>query len=313
MTQTCVRCGASTKDGYVCARPCAQSLAEDLVGAAGHAEDAWTVIARQTRYGGGSRGGSVDASPGDFTASAKLAPIAAAVGGWTRIVAEETGRRPVWRVMAGPLCPPTGQRCAHGSCEALRRREPPPALALELAWLARQVGWLRQHPAADEAFRDLTHACHQLTRLVDRPAEKELVGVCDCGKVLYAVEGRQIIQCPMPTCQLVWDVERSRDILRRHLGDKLVTASEAAKLASYLDADRTQETIRKLIAARVRDGRLVAHGQVLGEPDEDEIAAAAEEDREPEPVVIPLYRFGDVAALLAATPIRRRRESEVAA
>lgn len=292
MTAPCVRCGRPT-DAAVCA-PEAQGLAEDLVRAAGHAEDAWTVIARQTRYGGGSGGGSVDGAP-DLSASAKLAPIVTAIGGWARLVEDQTGRRPRWRPLAGPLCPPSGHRCAHGSCEGIRRRTPPPKLALDAAWLARQVEWLRRHPAAEEAFRDLTAAGIQLAWLCDSPAENELVGVCDCGKILYAREGREVIQCPMPTCKLVWHVERSRDILRRHLGDKLVTASEAARLAAYLDSDRTQDGIRKLIAARVRSRQLLAHGEI---PDEN---------GDP----IPTYRFGEVAAVLATIP-RRNREGAAA-
>lgn len=293
MKAQCVRCGAPT-DATVC-RPEALSLAETLQIAAGHAEDAETVIARQVRYGAGGRGGRSEPLPVDLTASARLAAVGNTIGTWMRIVLEESGARPPapWRPMAGALCPPTrpgdeprrGGRCGHGSCAAIRDRTPPSALAAACSWLATQVGWLRKHPAAGEAWRELEDACEQLRRLVDRPADRELVGMCDCGRTLYAPHGRGVVTCPERTCQLRWEVAESRDILRAALNGKLVTAGEAARLAAYLDGDRTQDTIRKLIAARVKTGQIAAHGMINGEP---------------------AYRFGEISAVLAAIPQRNR-------
>lgn len=57
MTATCIRCARPMADtAYACAG-CGRELAEVLRTAAGHAEDAWTVIARQARMGttGGTR------------------------------------------------------------------------------------------------------------------------------------------------------------------------------------------------------------------------------------------------------------------
>jgi len=265
--------------------PCAQELAQALTTAAGHAEDAEAVIARQARFGTGSRGGSGDRLP-DLTRSAEFDRIAGTVGTWGRAVTEDTRRRPHWRPLAGPLCPPTGQRCEHWSCEAVRRREAPPALALELAWLAGQTGWLRKHPAAGEAFADLHAACDDLARLIDRPPVDELVGMCDCGKVLYAAHGKTVVRCPVTTCKLRWNVATSRDILRRALDDKLVTAADAARLGQYLDSDRTQEQIRKLINAWSSRALIMAHGEIDAEP---------------------VFRFGDISGRLAATPRRTPR------
>lgn len=164
------------------------------------------------------------------------------------------------------------------------------AIAEAALYLAAHVDQLRAHPAAAEAWAELTAACRELERIVDRPADKELVGVCDCGKVLYAGHGRSVVKCPQPTCKLTWDVAESRDILRRHLGDKLVTAAEAARLSAYMDTDRTQEQIRKLINKWAERGELVVHRL----RDED------------------AYRFGEVAGRLASTP-RRERRAQVAA
>lgn len=297
----CIRCGAPT-DAYVC-RPEAQALAVELLRAAGHAEDVEAVITRQTRYGGGGRGGSDEPMPGDFTASAKLAPIVTAIGGWARIVSEETGRRPHWRPAAGPLCRPTGRPCIHDSCQVILRRTRPTALARDAAWLARQVEWLRKHPAAAEAFRDLEKACADLARLNDSPPDRELVGMCDCGKVLYARHSQAFITCPVTTCKLVWNVPESRDILREALRGKLFTASECARLAAFWN-ERTQPQIRALMTTWTRPDRhrIEARGWI---PNDDYTGDGDE------PQGWSLYLLGDVLDLLAQTP-RRNREGAAA-
>lgn len=292
MTDTrCVVCGRPTADGYVCHAD-ALSLAETLQDAAGHAEDAETVIARQARYGGGSRGGSDEPLPVDLTASTRLAAISDTITGWARHILEERDiDLPSWTPLAGPPCP--AGWCRHDSCRTIRSgREPVSALALAAGWLATQTSWLRKRPEAKEAFRELDDACADLARLVDRPADKDLVGMCDCGKVLYANRGKTVVTCPVPTCKLTWDVGKSRDILRRSLDDKLVVLAEAARLAAYLDGDRTQDNIRKLLDKRVKAGRLTAHGEVDGED---------------------TYRFGEIMVLLATIPKRERRHAPAAA
>jgi hypothetical protein len=293
VTVQCVRCGSPLADGaYVCHDE-AHNLAGALLAAAGHAEDASTLSERGARPGASSRGGGDTPLP-DLTRSARYAHAAAAITRWARVVSEETGRRPRWRAAIGPLCPPNGRRCEHGSCEAIRRRTPPADVSLAAAWLAQQTGWLRKHPAAGEAFAQLHAACTTLARLIDVPPDKELVGMCDCGRVLYGRRDQVFVTCPVTTCKLRWNVAESRDILRDALDGKLVTAAEAARFGQYLDTDRTQEQIRKLINTWSSRGQIVAHGEIEGEP---------------------TFRFGDVSERLARTPRRAARaaESETAA
>lgn len=320
----CVCCGKPMADpGPVCHRPCAHSLAESLREAAGHAEDAWTVIARQARYGGAGgarkvepepaetaedarrnpvttfawaasverpRAGALIAEPmpGDLDASARLDDVGNVVTTWARHVCEHRGvELPARRPLLGPLCA-NGPRCGHASCAGVRYRRPPSALGEAAAWLATQVEWLRARPEAREAFDELGDACRMLARLVDSPPDDLLVGMCDCGTTLYAPPWRTVVECPEKRCKLRWNVEKSRDILRDALREKLFTAAEAAHLAAYWD-ERTSEQIRKLISMWVRPERrlIEAHGR-LGED--------------------PLYRFGDVIDRLARTPTRRRAE-----
>lgn len=301
----CVVCGRPTPDGYAC-HACAQELADALTTAAGHAEDAETANGRQAGYGAGSRGGSSDGVTYDPKRSARLNAVRLAADGWTTDLLAGADF-PAWRRTAGPLCPAqrTGERCTHRSCAAVRVTVPPPMLAQEFSWLAGRTDALRQHPAAAEAFRELHDACADLARLVDVPADNELVGMCDCGKVLYAPRGKTVVTCPVPTCKLRWDVATSRDILRRALDDKLVTASDAARLGQYLDSDRTQEQIRKLINAWSSRSLVVAHGSVV----EDD---GVDEDGMPKTKTEPTFRFGDVSDRLARTPRRARRAVEQA-
>jgi hypothetical protein len=320
MTATpCPCCETPTPDAYVCQR-CGSALAGALREAAGHAEDAPAVLARQARYGTGSRGGSEEPLPVDLTASTRYAAVSLAANGWMSVLIEEgyAAEPEPWRPLAGPLCPPVrpgdeprkGNRCEHRSCAAIRDQGSPSPLARVLAWLAANVGLLRRHPDAKTAFAELHAAAHQLARLVDRPADKDLVGMCDCGKTLYAAAGRREVTCPVPTCQLTWHVERSREILLRALDDRLMTAGEAAKLAVRLDdGDRSTEQVRKLINKWGVRSELAAKGSVWREPN----AAELKQDPDHPMVEEPLYRFGDVAERLARTQRREPRDREGAA
>jgi hypothetical protein len=84
MSATCVRCGRPMPDvAYACSH-CASELADALQTAAGHAEDAEAVIARQARYGGGGgSGGYGDGLTYDEIRSTRLASIRATLAKWT--------------------------------------------------------------------------------------------------------------------------------------------------------------------------------------------------------------------------------------
>jgi hypothetical protein len=302
---TCARCGQLLADGAVICRQDAQSLADALLAGAGHAEDAWTVIARQARYGTASRGARSEPLPVDLTAAERLAAAANTMATWARHVCEERGTElPARRPLLGPFCLPG---CEHTSCAGARRRLPPSDLAEAAAWLATQVDWLRKRPEAGEAFDELHDACSILARLVDRPgtAGLRLVGMCDCGKILYAPHGRDVVQCK--PCGARWNVTESQEILLGHLDGKLVTVPEALDMAGWLDTDRTREQIRKLLTGWIHSGRLVGHGQVLRDPTEAELR----DDPDIGLVAVPTYRFGEIRDRLGATP-RRNREGAAA-
>lgn len=315
---TCAVCAKPLADGSTACTACARSLAQALRDAAGHAEDAWTVIARQARYGtsGGARAepelgelaedrernavkefawaASIErplagalrpgVTPYDDSASRRLADVTNTVTTWARHVCEERGAElPARRPLLGPLC--AASACEHGSCARIRWRVPPSDLGEAAAWLATQAGWLRMRPEAAEAFDELQDACTLLEQLVDRPREHldRLVGMCDCGRILYAPHDREVVQCK--PCGARWNVAESQEILLKHLDGQLLTAAEAARMAAYFDPGRTTEQIRMLIASWAKRGQVVVRGEIGG---------------------VPTYRFGEIRARLAETPRRQR-------
>lgn len=304
MTAQCVVCSRPMADTAYACTSCARGLAETLRTAAGHAEDAEAVIARQTRYGTGGRSRSDEGLTPDWKRSSQFGAITTTISRWADTVTTATGRRPRWKPQIGPLCPPTGQRCHHDSCAGIRRQIVASQLALQTAWLSRQTETIRKHPDAGTAFRELRDACTKLEWLVDRPADnRHLIGICNCGKVLYAPWNWTTIQCKDKTCGATWNLSDGQDILLRHLDGKLVTAGEAVYLAGHLDPERSAEAIRKLVEKWTVRHQLIPHGQVMREPTPAELKA----DPAIGLVAVPTYRFGDIRDLLAQTPRRNRQ------
>lgn len=304
----CTRCGRPAPDGDLCHAE-ALNLAEELRTAAGHADDAGTVIGRQARYGTGTRGGRDQPLPVDLTAAADYAAARNTITTWIRHISENSGPTiPTHQHAAGPVCQ---HECGHVSCRALQRPTPPIPLADATRWLADQVGWLRTRPEAEQAFDELGYACQVLTRLVDRPEPPQLrlVGMCDCGRILYAPHSRDVVQCRASNCGASWNVTESQDILRAALDNRHVTAAEAAHLAGFLDTDRTGRQIRKLVNKWAERDQITAHEVLVKHHHRD----TCEDDCAKLSDTIATYRFGDVADRIANTPRRTASAAEMGA
>ncbi|GIE84595.1 hypothetical protein Are01nite_10750 [Actinoplanes regularis] len=120
--------------------------------------------------------------------------------------------------------------------------------------------------------------------------------MCDCGRILYAPHGRDIVQCKASNCGASWNVDESQEILRAALDEKHVTAAEAAHLAGFLETDRTGCQIRKLV-------NKWNEREVLQPVD----GIPGKINNEGSPRILPLFRFGDIANLLDRMRQRRHR------
>jgi hypothetical protein len=323
----CDLCGNPT-DGYVCRR-CADKTAVFLVYVVDLAGEVETNVARLARYAtrNGRRAAQLEEvqAPGevnrrqpvlafgfqasrerplrnalraeplpvDLNTAARAAVAFNHVATWRRLVEEERGL-PLER-MAGPVCNPA-VCCEHDSCCAIREetrayrdeagRHPAAAAA---AFLLEQLGWIRHQRFADEAFDQLRAAGAVVKRIVDRPPDEDLVGMCDCGLYLYAYRGRAEVQC---RCGLRWWVQSSRETLMEALRDRLVTVSEAATLAVMAFPDLQREKVRKLVQSWVRTDRpnhLVGQVTVDG----------------------PVYPFGEILDRLSRCVVRVQERDRV--
>jgi hypothetical protein len=269
---TCARCARPMPDTAYCCVVCAEEVRGQLAEVAVIAGEAAITVARQDRIGSGSsaqpeqpepepkNAGALYPTPLPFNPGAAAAYLGAVndLDTWARHVHESSGR-----------ALPVARMCRHGSCWAANERWvlgptcPHPDAVVAL-WLARQLDWLRYRQEANDAFNELTMACKRLVRIVDRPAQRMIVGQCGCGAYLYAVHGASTVKCR--DCDTSYDVEASRDGLRQNLDERLLTAAEIALMAAYLGLTEHRDSTRKLVTQWALRGLIASHTNVGGEP-----------------------------------------------
>lgn len=268
----CAVCDRPTPDGTVCVTE-TERARQQLAEIAELTEAARAVMYRQT-----ATGDTVHSTPGprdllDYGAGARLDAVQTALTGWARDLSGDQ-----WRP------------------------EPGEVITQAAAWLAERVETIRHVRQADDILREIWDCLMAMRSVVERGREPaEVVGACNCQRILYAKAGRTAVKCP--DCDAVWDVTEARDELRGRLNSTLVTAAEAAHLGAYLDTDRTSEQVRKLVnkwAEREQlephDGREVLIKHRHRPTCQTGCKQAA--DR------LAVYRFGDIADRLANTPRR---------
>jgi Domain of unknown function (DUF1922) len=283
MQPVCDLCGNPT-DGYVCQR-CSDETRRYLQHVVDLAGEVETNVARLARYAvrGGHRAADVDDGPierqanglrptplpVDLNASARAAHAFNAVTTWARTVEKDRG-------------------C---TVPAARVAEHPAAVAAR--FLLQNLDWIRHQPFADEANEQLRAAGAVVRRIVDRPPDEEIVGVCDCGLYLYARRGAATVRC---RCDLVWDVKDSRLSLMDALRDRLVTVAEAATLGALAFPDLQRKKARNLVQSWVRTDR---PNHLIGSPSQDG----------------PVYPFGEILDRLSrcVVPIGSHDRANVSA
>lgn len=203
--------------------------------------------------------------PVDLNASGRAVGAFTIVDGWARFVERERG-----------LVAPGVRVGEH-------------AAAVSARFLTGQLDWLRHQPQADQANEQLRAAGAVIKRIVDRPADEDLVGVCDCGLYLYARRGRSRVAC---RCGIEWNVEEQRGWLMEVLRDRLVTVAEAATLGVLAFPDLNRERVRKLVASWVRTDR---PGHLIGRDTADG----------------PAYLFGEILDRLSSHVVRFEERDRV--
>lgn len=156
-----------------------------------------------------------------------------------------------------------------------RDRSPGESIVTMSTWLTYRVDGITQQPWAAEAMQ-LVDIVRHSAYVIDRPAERTFAGPCDqCGHDLYAVDGKTTVTCR--DCELTYDLDERRAWLLSLVDDRLATAVEISRALTSLSLPVTAERIRQWkhrerIDVRAHD----SHGS-------------------------PLYRVGDVVALLIET------------
>lgn len=154
-----------------------------------------------------------------------------------------------------------------------RERHPGDTCASMSAWLLWRIDGISAQPWAVDVLQQLSRAAAHAFVAIDRPPSRTFAGPCDeCGRDLYAVPGRSVITCR--PCGLTYDLAARRESLLRAVDDQLATATEISRALTSLEMPVTNERIRQW-----------RHRERIEQRGHDKRG-------------VPLYRVGDIVALL---------------
>jgi hypothetical protein len=165
------------------------------------------------------------------------------------------------------------------------------------AWLATRVHGLALLDIGPEAMDEITDAAAECHRIVFWKRRSRIyLGPCQttqtdedgnetppCPGEVYAEEGEPVGYCDL--CKQGATVVIRRDKLEKDLDGYLATASEIARLATYLGLDVKREVVRKRVLYWHRHKRI--------------------EQRSTDPTGLPMVRYGEARTLLYADFAKR--------
>lgn len=230
-------CGRPTRDGaYVC-EDCLDGLSKALGNGAWLDDELTTTISKQRAATTDGEGGvsAEKALPYNVDVSEVRDNLRNTLVGWVRVCHEEAVRSSDPR---GGL--------------------PADTITAMTRWLLWRVDGLAYHQAGHEACDEIAYAVSQATKAIDRPAERQYVGPCACGRDLYRKPGKPTVTCRR--CETTYNAEALTDSLRDQVMGRLVTAREGATLLSRFDLSTKQATIdkwreRALVVERGHDAK----------------------------------------------------------
>lgn len=248
-------CGQPTRDHAYACDDCGDELARVLGDVPWLAEQLDLTITRQRAKTPGS-GQSGDGAPFHEKASNILAALRNELANTVRVCIDERVRTSA----------PTDDWPADNL----------PAMSRWMLW---RVDGYTRNEGFTETLRTLLRVESNALRAIDREAEKKFLGWCsECNiGAVYAHGDATEGYCAERDCRAEYDTATARAALEDALDDRLCTASEIARLATYLGLPTSRDRVRNLVTQWNRRGRLVAHTG-------DE----------------PRYRYGEVRVLLAA-------------
>jgi hypothetical protein len=258
-TCTVAGCDRPTHDGWYVCESCGRDLAEALTDFAWMLDELDIVISLQARYattaGKVARSDDEQPLPYNVKASEQRAYLVNAVATACRMVIDA---HPEWL----------------GDMFWARRDEPrhlSPVLAA--AWLQHRLAGLRLHPAGGELREEIMRHWAACTWIIDRPAERRYLGICDrdedytkCGGRIYQRNGKPEARCD--TCGRQYgelEVQLLQAIMVERLNGHQVTAAEAANLSTYMDLSIGRHEVRKRVNRWHSDHRLEPVGEVDGQ------------------------------------------------
>lgn len=159
-------------------------------------------------------------------------------------------------------------------------------------WLLWRVDGLMFNPAFGEILREAVQIEKDAGWLVDRQPDRIFLGPCRfrqvCGGVVYSKSGDKVAKCR--ACGTEYDVAEARTDLEKQLDDRLCTAAEIAKLATYLGIQAERDVVRRRINRWHNAGVLKTTAWVTNIETGEQT---------------PRFRFGDVLPRLAVTYQRK--------
>lgn len=109
-------------------------------------------------------------------------------------------------------------------------------------WLMWRIDGLLLHDAGHDAVEEITDAVAKCHRLIDRPADQEFYGPCECGRDLYAKPNAPQVKCR--ACDRTYDTAEMAEWMRAQVVGRLMTLREACAVLGKMELPVPLETLK---------------------------------------------------------------------